>query len=67
MADVASMSFVAIGRKYGVSDSAVGSGSVVRVPRQERDAREEVMPDDRPREPLLHRARVRRAPKRGAP
>jgi uncharacterized protein YjcR len=56
MADVESMSFVAIGRKYGVSDNAVrkwiwwyehrSDGELGRA-KDERGSVEEEMPDDR--------------------
>lgn len=46
MADVASMSFVAIGRKYGISDNAVRKWIRWYEYEQERDAREGVVPDD---------------------
>ena len=47
MADVASMSFVAIGRKYGVSDNAVRKWiRWYEYQRRSAGAREEVMPDE---------------------
>jgi uncharacterized protein YjcR len=46
MADVASMSFLAIGRKYGVSDNAVRKWIRWYEYKQERPAAEGVMPDE---------------------
>ena len=46
MADVASMSFLAIGRKYGVSDNAVRKWIRWYEYERERSAAEGVMPDD---------------------
>ena len=46
MADVASMSFLAIGRKDGVSDNAVRKWIRWYEYKQERPAAEGVMPDE---------------------
>ena len=46
MADVASMSFLAIGQKYGVSDNAIRKWIRWYEYERERTAAEGVMPDD---------------------
>jgi transposase-like protein len=47
LADVASMSYRAIGRKYGVSDNAIRKWIRWYEEERERNASKEVVPDDR--------------------